>query len=102
MAVAVNTLIECGGGQVVVVDGKVVALLELPIAGITTDLTPTQLAQKEIELKHAAEQLGSTLPDPLFYLSFLPITAIPDLAITDSGNVDYTKLTYFNPIQAVK
>lgn len=101
MALAVNTLIECGGGQVVVVDGKVVALLELPIAGITTDLTRTQLAQKEIELKHAAEQLGSTLPDPLFYLSFLPITAIPDLAITDSGNVDYPKLAYFDPILKV-
>lgn len=98
MALAANTLIECGGGQVVVVDGKVVALLELPIGGITTDLTPTELAAKEIELKTAAEQLGSELPDPLFYLSFLPITAIPDLAITDGGNVDYTKLAYFDPI----
>lgn len=98
MALAANTLIECGGGQVVVVDGKVVALLELPIGGITTDLTPAELAAKEIELKTAAEQLGSELPDPLFYLSFLPITAIPDLAITDGGNVDYTKLAYFDPI----
>lgn len=98
MALAANTLIECGGGQVVVVDGKVVALLELPIGGITTDLTPDELAAKEIELKTAAEQLGSELPDPLFYLSFLPITAIPDLAITDGGNVDYTKLAYFDPI----
>ncbi|GHP13504.1 adenine deaminase [Lentilactobacillus fungorum] len=101
MALAANTLIESGGGQVVVIDGKVIALLELPIAGITTDLTPEQLAQKEIELKEAAEQLGSRLPDPLFYLSFLPITAIPDLAITDSGNVDYTQLAYFDPIQKI-
>ncbi len=98
MALAANTLIECGGGQVVVVDGQVVALLELPIGGITTDLTPKALAQKEIELKTAAEQLGSQLPDPMFYLSFLPITAIPDLAITDGGNVDYTKLAYFDPV----
>lgn len=101
MALAANTLIACGGGQVVVADGQVLALLELPIAGITTDLTPDALAQKEIELKTAAESLGSTLPDPLFYLSFLPITAIPDLAITDGGNVDYTHLTYFDPILAV-
>ncbi|MGP4117787.1 adenine deaminase C-terminal domain-containing protein [Levilactobacillus zymae] len=98
MALAANTLIDCGGGQVVVDHGQVVALLKLPIAGITTDLTPKDLAAKEIELKRAAEQLGSTLPDPLFYLSFLPITAIPDLAITDGGNVDYTQLTYFDPI----
>ena len=102
MALAANTLIECGGGQVVVAHGKVLALLKLPIAGITTDLTPQELADKEIELKHAAEQLGSNLPDPLFYLAFLPITAIPDLAITDGGNVDYTQLKYFDPILNVK
>ncbi|MFD0898030.1 adenine deaminase C-terminal domain-containing protein [Loigolactobacillus binensis] len=98
MALAANTLIKVGGGQVVVKDGQILALLELPIAGIVTDLTPPALAAKEVELKHAAEQLGSHLPDPLFYLSFLPITAIPDLAITDGGNVDYTKLQYFDPI----
>ncbi|WLT36614.1 adenine deaminase C-terminal domain-containing protein [Lactiplantibacillus plantarum] len=98
MALAANTLIEHGGGQAVVLNGKVLSLLELPIAGITTDLTPQELADKEIELKNAAQQLGSKLPDPLFYLAFLPITAIPDLAITDGGNVDYTKLKYFDPV----
>lgn len=100
MTLAANTLIQNGGGQVVVKDGKILALLELPIAGITTDLPLDQLVQKELELKRAANELGSRLPDPLFYLSFLPITAIPDLAITDGGNVDYTKLSYFNPIQS--
>lgn len=98
MALAVNTLIEAGGGQVVVADGEILAFLPLPIAGITTDITPDELAQKELELKAAAQSLGSEIPDPLFYLSFLPITAIPDLAITDGGNVDYTKLEYFNPV----
>ncbi|MBA1392756.1 adenine deaminase, partial [Lactobacillus sp. XV13L] len=98
MAFAANTLIENGGGQVVVAAGKVLAFLKLPLAGIASDLPPQELAQKELELKAAAEQLGCHLPDPLFYLSFLPITAIPDLAITDGGNVDYTHLTYFDPI----
>lgn len=102
MALAVNTLIECSGGQVVVADGQVLALLKLPLGGITTDLTPQDLAQKELELKKAAEQLGCHLPDPLFYLSFLPITAIPDLAITDGGNVDSTKLKYFDPLLTVE
>lgn len=102
MALAVNKLIEHGGGQVVINDGKVLALLELPVAGIVTDFQPNELAQREIELKNAANQLGCKLPDPLFYLSFLPITAIPDLAITDGGNVDYTKLEYFDPILSTK
>ncbi len=102
MALAANTLIEQGGGQVVVIDGKVVSFLPLPIAGICSDLEPEELAKKEIELEEGAKAIGSRLPDPIFYLSFLPITAIPDLAITDGGNVDYTKLSYFDPILELK
>lgn len=102
MALAANTLIEQGGGQVVVIDGEVVSFLPLPIAGIASDLEPEELAKKEIELEEGAKAIGSQLPDPIFYLSFLPITAIPDLAITDGGNVDYTKLSYFDPILELK
>jgi adenine deaminase len=98
MALAVNELIRQGGGQIVVDNGKIISFLQLPIGGIVTDLEPRTLAKKEIELKEAANQLGCELPDPLFYLSFLPITAIPDLAITDGGNVDYRELKYFDPI----
>ncbi|GBG95121.1 adenine deaminase [Ligilactobacillus salitolerans] len=101
MALAANTLIKCGGGQVVIADGEILALLELPLAGINTDLTPEELAAKEVELKQAAQKLGSTLPDPLFYLSFLPITSIPDLALTDGGNVDYPNLAYFEPVLSI-
>lgn len=56
------------------------------------------MPKKENELANGAKSIGSKLPNPIFYLSFLPITAIPDLAITDGGNVDYTKFSYFDPI----
>lgn len=102
MALAANTLLKEGGGQVVVIDGEIVSFLPLPIAGIASDMEPTELAKKEIELEEGAKAIGSRLPDPIFYLSFLPITAIPDLAITDGGNVDYTKLSYFDPILELK
>lgn len=98
MALAVNTLIDNNGGQVVVIDGKIISLIQLPVAGIASDLEPQELAKQEIRLYDAAKKIGSQLPDPIFYLSFLPITAIPDLAITDGGNVDYTQLKYFDPI----
>jgi adenine deaminase len=100
MALASNTIFECGGAQVVVEDGEVKTVLELPIGSITTDATPEKLAKKENELKSAAELLGSRLPDPMFYLLFLHITSIPDPAITNGGNVDYTKLRYFDSIVA--
>ncbi len=45
--------------------------------------------------------LGSDLPDPMMYMFFLPITAIPDYAITDVGPVDYLALTTFDPVLEV-
>lgn len=98
MAVAVNHLIKEGGGQVVVKDGKVLDFLSLPVGGIVCDLEPGEVAQREDEINTAARLLGCDLPEPLMYMFFLPITAIPDYAITDVGPVDCIALTTFDPI----
>lgn len=98
MSVAVNYLIEQGGGQVVVADGKIVEFLALPVGGIASDEEPEVIAAQEKLLNKAAQDLGSKLLEPLMYMFFLPITAIPDYAITDVGPVDYTNLTTFDPI----
>lgn len=102
MSIAVNHLIEQGGGQVVVADGKILEFLPLPVGGIASDEEPEAIAAQEKLLNKAAQDLGSTLPEPLMYMFFLPITAIPDYAITDVGPVDYTNLTTFNPILNLK
>ena len=98
MAIAVNHLIENGGGQVVVCDGKVVEFLPLPVGGICSDAEPEEIAKVEKMLSSAANKLGCDLPEPLMYMFFLPITAIPDYAITDVGPVDCIALKVFNPI----
>lgn len=98
MALAANYLIEHGGGQVLVADGEVLNFLPLPVGGIASDEEPQVVAQKEKELSQTANQLGCFLPEPLMYMFFLPITAIPDYAITDVGPVDCVKLTTFDPI----
>jgi adenine deaminase len=98
MSIAVNYLIEHGGGQVIVADGEVLSFLPLPVGGIASDEEPLAVAQKEKELSAVAKQLGCSLPEPLMYMFFLPITAIPDYAITDVGPVDCIKLTTFDPI----
>lgn len=102
MSCAVNYLIENGGGQVVVADGEVLSFLPLPVGGIASDEEPAAVAKKEKELSAAARRLGCNLPDPLMYMFFLPITAIPDYAITDVGPVDCVQLTTFNPILELK
>lgn len=98
MSLAVNYLIEQGGGQVVAADGKILEFLPLPVGGIASDEDPETIAAQEKRLNKAAQELGSTLSEPLMYMFFLPITAIPDYAITDVGPVDYKNLTIFNPI----
>ncbi len=98
MAVAVNHLIENGGGQVVVKDGKVLEFLSLPVGGICSDEEPEEIARIEKILNASAKELGCDLPEPLMYMFFLPITAIPDYAITDVGPVDCIALEVFNPI----
>lgn len=98
MSLAVNHLIENGGGQVVVADGEIVEFLPLPVGGIASDLEPEEIAYRETLLTKAANKLGCDLPEPLMYMFFLPITAIPDYAITDVGPVDCIALTTFDPI----
>lgn len=98
MSIAVNHLIENGGGQVVVADGKVIEFLPLPVGGIASDLEPAEIARLEKIINKAANELGCDLPEPLMYMFFLPITAIPDYAITDVGPVDCIALDTFDPI----
>ena len=98
MALAINEVIRAGGGQAVVRDGEVLALLPLPIGGIVSDLEPEKMADEEQKLDDAARGLGCRLPSPFMYLIFLSITAIPDYAITDLGLVDCVKLEVIEPV----
>ena len=98
MSVAANYVIEHGGGQVVVADGKILEFLPLPVGGIVSDCEPAEIAKQEQKIDEAVRSLGSDLPDPMMYMFFLPITAIPDYAITDVGPVDYVNLKIFDPI----
>ena len=100
MALAVNRIIEAGGGQVVVKDGEVVEFLELPIGGIVSDIEPAEMADLEQRLDDAARALDCNVPWPFMYMFVLSITAIPDLAMTDLGVVDCVALEIVEPVQS--
>ena len=88
MAAAANHLREIGGGQVVVMDGRVIAELPCPIGGLLSDLTFEQVAERARILEEAAGELGTTLPSPFMAMSFLALSVIPELKLTDRGLVD--------------
>jgi adenine deaminase len=88
MAAAANHLRAIGGGQVVVMDGRVIAELPCPIGGLLSDLTFEEVADRARVLEEAAAELGTTLPSPFMAMSFLALSVIPELKLTDRGLVD--------------
>ncbi|MCU1489512.1 MAG: adenine deaminase [Acidimicrobiaceae bacterium] len=89
MAIALARLAELGGGQVAVLGGRVLAEVALPIAGLMSDRPAEEVAAAVARLEQvAAEQLGVNLPAPLMHLSFLGLSVIPELRITDRGLID--------------
>ena len=78
-------LASLGGGQCVVLNGKILADLPLPIAGLMSASPAADVATRIETLKTAARQTGCTLSDPFATLSFLALPVIPALKLTDRG-----------------
>ncbi|MBC2885510.1 adenine deaminase [Ochrobactrum sp. CM-21-5] len=94
IAAAANRLGEIEGGFVVVRDGKVLAEMPLPIAGLMS-MEPYETVRDELrKLRHAAEELGSVLEEPFLQLAFIALPVIPHLKITDRGLVDVDKFEF--------
>jgi adenine deaminase len=96
---AVARLAEIGGGQVAVLDGAVLAEVPLPLAGLMSDAPAAQVAdQIEVLNRAAAERLGATVAEPFMQLSFIALSVIPRLRLTDGGLVDVDRFAYV-PVQ---
>jgi adenine deaminase len=91
MALAANRLGEIEGGFVVARDGKVLAELALPVAGLMSLEQFETVRDRLVALREAAKGLGVTLEEPFLQLAFLALPVIPALKITDRGMVDVTK-----------
>ena len=89
IAVAVNAIKDSKGGIAVVQNGKIKALLELPIAGLMSDEPLTTVNEKLENAKSSAYELGADKSiDPFMTLSFLSLPVIPSLRITTKGVFD--------------
>jgi adenine deaminase len=88
MAFAVERLAEIGGGIVAVDDGRVLAECPLPIAGLLSDAPLDDVIAQSRACSEAAQALGWTGATPFLTLSFLGLSVIPSLKITDRGLVD--------------
>lgn len=99
MALAANKAAECGGGQVVVLEGKVIGKVELPIAGLMSPERADRVALQAASVLEGFRACGCTLNNPNMTLSLLALVVIPDLRISDLGLVD---VTHFNFIPVLE
>jgi adenine deaminase len=89
---AIEELESLRGGQVAVADGKVRSALGLPIAGLVSDKPLDEVIKKIADLNAAAAALGCDLEAPFMTLSFLSLSPIPELKLTDQGLIDAAHL----------
>jgi len=81
-------VVKLRGGLTVVADGQVLAGLALPIAGLMSDQSLAHVEQHLEEIHRAVRSLGASADNPLAALSFLGLTVIPSLKLSDLGLVD--------------
>ncbi|HNW04425.1 MAG TPA: adenine deaminase [Oscillospiraceae bacterium] len=88
MALAANTLAECGGGMCAVADGKILGLVPLPIAGLMSDRPAEEVAAMVARQEQVWEEMGCGIVSPFMTLALIPLACLPDLRLTDKGLVD--------------
>jgi len=89
---AIQELEAIQGGQVAVAGGEVRARLPLPIAGLVSDLPLDEVISCIRALNKAARAMGCDLEAPFMTLSFLSLSPIPELKLTDQGLIDAVKM----------
>lgn len=90
MRAAVECVLEMQGG-LVVADGGEITSLPLPIAGLMSEEPLERVAEGQRAVLAAAQRLGVLLADPFMTLSFMSLSVIPDLKLTDRGLVDVNR-----------
>ena len=100
IAAAIAALEKMGGGQVAVAGGKVISALELPIAGLVSDQPLERVIQGIDGLNAAAKKLGCELDAPFMSLSFLSLSPIPALKLTDQGLIDAVNMKIIDLVES--
>jgi len=99
MALAANQLAQIGGGQLVVLEGKVIGQVALPIAGLMSNQRADQVAQQAETVLEGFRQCGCQMHNPNMQLSLMALVVIPELRLSDLGLVDVTRFEFIPVIE---
>jgi adenine deaminase len=99
MAMAANELSKIGGGQIVIREGEVIGMVELPIAGLMSNERADIVARKARTVLTGFKACGCQLNNPNMQLSLLALVVIPELRISDLGLVDVTRFKFISVVE---
>ena len=100
MAKAVNLIRERQGGLVAVSsEDDICEILELPIAGLMSNMPIDYVADKNRKIRAAVNQLGCDLTSPFTTLSFMALLVIPHFKISDLGLFDGDQFGFIDLIR---
>lgn len=94
MALAANTLIACGGGECIVQNGKVLACVPLPFAGLMNTKPAEEMDALVENLGSAWEAIGCDIQSPFMTMALIPLACLPELRLTNRGLVDCTTFSF--------
>lgn len=100
LRMAVEHIAKMKGGFCVVQGGKVLADVPLPVAGLMSEADAPALRAQLRRLHEAAATIAPTLRRPFMALSFLTLSVIGSLKVTDQGLVDVDRFELIEPVLA--
>lgn len=100
MTMAVNSVIQMGGGIAIANRGRILSEMRLPVGGLITDeLDGHEVSEKIAELENIIiKDLGCKIHAPLMHLSFLALSTSPTWKITDKGLIDVNNFKILDPV----
>lgn len=96
ISLAINFLIESGGGFVAVKKREILQSINLPIAGLMSTDSALEIATQLTKMKEAQQKLGISLHEPFLQMAFIALPVIPALKITDRGLVDVSRFKFID------
>lgn len=90
MALATQQLIAMQGGEIAIQDGKILAKVQLEIAGLMSSLPVEEVAKQVETMSKAWEDMGCSMMSPFMTVASMSLACIPELRLTDRGYVDCT------------
>jgi adenine deaminase len=97
MSIAARRVVRFGGGIVAVKQSRVLAEIELPIAGLMCDHSIETVAKRMIDLRQAFRELGIVDHPYMPIPCLLTLSVIPHARITNRGIYDVDRERYVNP-----